>query len=159
MLTAGDFMTKKVVSVKKGTPIYEALELLRKNDITGMPVIEDDMTLAGVITEKDVLRLFYADCADRDKTVNFFMTRPAASFKVSESLESVCDFLMVKHFRRVPVVSTEGKLVGIISRPDIIDYIITQRQMYVMEHPETNLIEAFPIRIVKEQQEDKTKSS
>ena len=140
MLRAGDFMTKNVVSVKKDTPIYEALELLRKNDITGMPVIEDDMTLAGVITEKDVLRLFYAEGEDQDKTVDFFMTRPAVSFGVDERLESVCDFLMVKYFRRVPVVSTKGKLVGIISRPDIIDYIIVQRRMHDQVHSETNLI-------------------
>ena len=140
MLTAGDFMTKKVVSVKKDTQIYEALELLRKNDITGMPVIEDDITIVGIITEKDVLRLFYADGDDQNKTVEFFMTQPAVSFGMSESLESVCDFLMVKHFRRVPVVSTKGKLVGIISRPDIIEYIITQRQMSVRAHSETDLI-------------------
>ncbi|MBC8468411.1 MAG: CBS domain-containing protein [Planctomycetes bacterium] len=145
MLTAGDFMTKNVISVKKDTPIYEALEHLRKNDITGMPVIEEDMTLVGIITEKDVLRLFYADgyeqnSGDQNMTVEFFMTQPAVSFGMSESLESVCDFLMVKHFRRVPVVSSKGKPVGIISRPDIIDYIITQRQMYVQLHSETNLI-------------------
>ena len=115
-------------------------KLLRKNDITGMPVIEDDMTLVGVITEKDVLELFYAEGDDQNKTVDFFMTRPAVSFAEDESLESVCDFLMVKYFRRVPVVSTKGKLVGIISRPDIIDYILLRRQMYVKSHPETNLI-------------------
>jgi CBS domain-containing protein len=139
MLTAADFMTKKVVSVKKDTPIYEALELLRKNDITGMPVIEDDMTLVGVITEKDVLELFFTEGYSQNKTVDFFMTRPAISFGEDESLESVCDFLMVKYFRRVPIISTKGKLVGIISRPDIIDYILVQRQMYDQAHSETNL--------------------
>ncbi|MCP4612831.1 MAG: CBS domain-containing protein [Planctomycetes bacterium] len=140
MITAGDFMTKKVVSVKKDTPIYEALELLRKNDITGMPVIEDDMTLVGVITEKDVLKLFFTEGYSQNKTVDFFMTRPAVSFGDNESLESVCEFLMAKHFRRVPVVSAKGKLVGIISRPDIIDYILIQRQMQAQSHSETNLI-------------------
>jgi CBS domain-containing protein len=68
------------------------------------------------------------------------MTQPAVSFGMSESLESICDFLLVKYFRRVPVVSTKGKLVGIISRPDIIDYIIMQRQMYLQVHSETNVI-------------------
>ena len=133
-------MTKKVISVTKDTPIYEALVLLRKNDITGMPVIEDDMTLVGVITEKDALKLFFADGDDQNKTVEFFMTQPAVSFGMSESLESICDFLMAKYFRRVPVVSTKGKLVGIISRPDIIDYIIMQRQMYLLMHSEKDLI-------------------
>ncbi len=140
MLTAGDFMTKNVVSVTKDTPIYEALELLRKNDITGMPVIEDDMTLVGVITEKDVLKLFFTEGYSKNKTVDFFMTRPVVSFGENESLESVCDLLMVKNCRRIPVVSTKGKLVEIISRPDIIDYILVQRQMYVQSHSETNLI-------------------
>ena len=140
MLTAGDFMTKNVISVKKDTPIYEALDLLRKNDITGMPAIDDDSTLIGIITEKDALNLFYADGDDQNKTVEFFMTQPAVSFGIDESLESVCDFLMVKHFRRVPVVSIKGKLVGILSRPDIIDYIIMQRHIFVRTHSKTNLI-------------------
>jgi IMP dehydrogenase len=140
MLTVGDFMTKNVISVTKDTPIYDALELLRKNDITGMPVIEDDMTLVGVITEKDALKLFFADGDDQNKTVEFFMTQPAVSFGMSESLESICDFLMAKHFRRVPVVSTKGKLVGIISRPDIINHIILQRQMHALRQSETDLI-------------------
>ena len=140
MLKVGDLMTKNVVSVKKDTPIYEALELLRKNDIAGMPVIDDDKTLVGIVTEKDVLRLFYTEGGDQDKTVDYFMTQPAVSFGVDESLESVCDFLMVKYFRRVPVVSKKGKLVGVISRPDIIDYIIVRGRKYAKEHSETNLI-------------------
>jgi CBS domain-containing protein len=139
MLTAGDYMTKNVVSVKKDTPIYDALEIMRKNDITGIPVIEDDMTLVGIITEKDVLKLFYANDKDQNKTVDSFMTQPAVSFAVDESLESVCNFLMAKYFRRVPVVSPKGKLVGIISRPDIINYILLQKRMRAMKRSETNL--------------------
>ena len=140
MLKAGDLMTKDVVSVTKDTPIYEALQLLRKNDITGMPVIDDDKTLVGILTEKDVLKLFYTGGDYRDKTVDYFMKQPAVSFRVDESLESVCDFLMVQYFRRVPVVSAKGKVIGIISRPDIIDHIIVQGRMYAKEHSETNLI-------------------
>ncbi len=135
-----DVMTKDVVSVKKETPIYEAMELMRKNDITGMPVIEDDMTLVGVITEKDVLRLFCGDEDDNNTTVGSFMTRPAVSYRGDESLQSVCDFMMVNYFRRVPVVSKKGKLVGIISRPDIIDYIIEQRQQDAQSHSKTSFI-------------------
>jgi len=140
MLNVKDVMTKDVVSVKKDTPIYEAMELMRKNDITGMPVIEDDMTLVGVITEKDVLRLFYADEDEKNKTVDFFMTRPAVSYRENESLRSVCDFMMINYFRRVPVISKKGKLVGIISRPDIIDYILEQRRQRAEVRSETSLL-------------------
>ncbi len=140
MLKVKDVMTKDVISVKKETPIYEAMELMRKNDITGMPVIKDDMILVGVITEKDVLRLFYADEDEKNKTVDFFMTRPAVSYRESENLRSVCDFMMINYFRRVPVVSKKGKLVGIISRPDIIDYILEQRRQNAEVRPNTSLL-------------------
>jgi len=140
MLKIKDVMTKDVVSVKKETPIYEAMELLRKNDITGMPVIEDDMTLVGVITEKDVLRLFYAEEDEKNKTVGFFMTRPAVSYRENENLRSVCDFMMINYFRRVPVVSKKRKLVGIISRPDIIDYILEQKRQSAEVGSEVTLL-------------------
>ncbi len=140
MLKVKEVMTKDVISVKKETPIYDAMEIMRKKDITGMPVIEDDMTLVGVITEKDVLRLFYADGDEKNQTVGFFMTRPAVSYRENENLRSVCDFMMINYFRRVPVVSKQGKLVGIISRPDIIDYILEQRRQNAEEHPNNSLL-------------------
>jgi CBS domain-containing protein len=140
MLKIKDVMTKNVISIKKETPIYEAMEIMRKKDITGMPVIEDDMTLVGVITEKDVLRLFYANEEEKNETVGFFMTRPAVSYRENENLQSVCDFMMINYFRRVPVVSKQGKLVGIISRPDIIDYILEQRRQNAEESPNKSLL-------------------
>ena len=140
MLKVEDFMTKDVITVKQETPIYEAMAVMKKNNITGMPVIDDNMTLVGVITEKDVLRLFCGDEDDNNKTVGFFMTRPAVSYRENESLQSVCDFMMVNYFRRVPVVSKKGKLVGIISRPDIIDYIIKQRHQNTQMHLKTSFI-------------------
>lgn len=123
-----DIMTQEVISVKKETPIYQAMELMRKKDITGVPVLEDDMTLVGILTEKDVIRLFYADDEEKNKTVKDFMTRPAVHYNENDSLQTICDFMMVNYFRRVPVTSEVGKVVGIISRPDIIEYLIQARR-------------------------------
>lgn len=139
MLKISDFMTTDVFSVTKETPIFEAMEVMRKHNITGLPVVEDDMTLIGVLTEKDVLRLFYDVDDDKNKTVEFFMTRPAVSYRENESLASVCDFMMVNYFRRVPVVSKAGKLVGIISRPDIIDYILEQKKQNIPVYSKTTV--------------------
>ncbi len=126
MLKAKDIMTENVFSVKKDTPIYEALELLAKYNITGIPVVREDMILVGVLSEKDVLRLFYAHEDEEEGTVNDFMTQPAVHFDEKESLLDICDCLTNNYFRRVPVTS-EGKLVGIISRKDIINYILQLR--------------------------------
>jgi len=126
MIKAKNIMTKEVITVKKDTPIYEAVELMVKNNITGIPVVEDDMTLAGILTEKDVLRLFYAHEHEKDKAVDYFMSRPAVSFEEDANLRDICDCLIQNNFRRVPVTS-RGKVIGLVSRADIIEYIIQVR--------------------------------
>ncbi len=128
MLKAKNIMSTEVVSVTKETPIYEAMSLLISNEITGMPVVDDDMNLVGVITEKDCLRLFYADEDEKDKTVRYFMTQPAIHYNENDSLQTICDFMMINYFRRIPVTTKKGKVVGILSRPDVIRHILDQRR-------------------------------
>jgi len=124
VLKAKDIMTKNVISVRKETPIREAVALLAKHNITGIPVVEDDMTLVGILSEKDLLTLVYGQEGEEDKTVNDFMTVPPIYFDQDDSVVDVCDCLTNSLFRRVPVTS-KGKLVGIISRRDMIyEYVV-----------------------------------
>ena len=127
MLKAKDIMTRDVISVKNETPIYEAVETLVENDISGVPVVEDDMTLIGILSEKDALKLFYDKGKAENKTVYKFMTPHPIHFDEDESLLDVCDFLMKNLFRRVPITS-EGKLVGVVSVKDVIKYILELRR-------------------------------
>ena len=115
-------MTTKVVTVTQDTPVSQATELLMKNNITGMPVVEEDMTLVGVITEKDVLKLFYSSGHATNRTVRDFMTTPAVHFDQDEDIQDVCACLMENFFRRVPVTSN-GKVIGIVTRRDVLDYV------------------------------------
>ena len=96
---------------------------MAKNNITGVPVVEEDMKLVGVLTEKDVLNLFYAHEHERNKTVDDFMTQPVVSFELNADLRDICDCLKNSNFRRVPVTS-RGEVVGIVSREDVIQYIL-----------------------------------
>jgi CBS domain-containing protein len=123
MLTAKDIMTKEVVSVRRDTPVREALQLMLVNKISGMPVVKEDMTLVGIVTEKDLLRLLHGQQSTKGKTVEEFMTQPAVYFEEDESLDEICDCLNDVTFRRVPVTK-KGKVVGIVSRPDVIRCIL-----------------------------------
>jgi len=123
MLTAGKLMTKNVISVKKDTLLVDVIRLLAKNNITGIPVVEEDMTLVGIITEQDVLRLFHTYNDEKNRTVNNFMTQPAIYFDVDDPLLDICYCLKDNPIRRVPVTSN-GKLAGIVSRSDIIKIIL-----------------------------------
>lgn len=121
-----DFMTRDVIAVKRGTPIYEALELMAKRDISGLPVVEDDNTLIGVLSEKDVICLLDTSEDEDEKTVEEFMTQPALYFDENEDLLDICDFLKKNVFRRVPITS-KGRLTGIVSIRDVIEFILRLR--------------------------------
>jgi CBS domain-containing protein len=127
MLKARDIMSTNVVSVKKDTPIFEAVKLLAEHNISGLPVVEDDMTLAGILSEKDVVDLFYEHERAEDKTVNDYMTDPPVHFEENSDLVNICDFLIKNIFRRVPVTS-EGRLIGIISIKDVLNFVLQLRQ-------------------------------
>ncbi|MDK1030336.1 MAG: CBS domain-containing protein, partial [Anaerolineae bacterium] len=85
------------------------LKILVDNNITGLPVVDDDMTLLGIITEKDVLRLLY-DNQDEFGIVEDFMTEKVISFAPQDSLIDIAESFINNYFRRVPIV-TNGKLV------------------------------------------------
>jgi CBS domain-containing protein len=125
MFKAKTVMTTDILFVKRRTPIYEAMRILVDKNITGLPVVNDDMTLAGIISEKDVLKLLY-DIKDRAGNVEDFMTANICSFDADDNLVDITECLINNNFRRVPITS-EGKLVGIISRKDIIKYILQLR--------------------------------
>ena len=123
MLKAKDIMTREVVSTTGDTPAIEALKILLANQIAGMPVVQHDMTLVGIITEKDLLELFQEGERGRNKTVADYMTQPAVHFDENESLYDIWKCLLQVTFRRVPVTS-KGKVVGIVSRPDVLKCVI-----------------------------------
>jgi CBS domain-containing protein len=124
MLRAKDIMTKEVVIVWPETSVKETLELILANEVSGIPVVERDMTLVGIVTEKDLLRLCFEPKSIRNKTVKEFMTQPVVFFDENENFEEICRCLNSMHFRRVPVTKND-KLVGIVSRPDVIRYILS----------------------------------
>lgn len=124
--TPRDIMTKDVVTVTKDTPIFDALELLAKYDISGLPVVDNNKNLIGIVSEKDVLGLLYMKEEEEEKQVEDFMTQPAIYFDENESLMDICAFLKKNVFRRVPITSN-GKLIGIVSIRDVIEFMLRLR--------------------------------
>ncbi len=121
MFEAEKIMKTDLVTTTRDAPVYEAIRTLVENNITGLPVVNADMTLAGIITEKDVLKLLY-DNLDEHRKVEDFMTENVISFDHHDSLIDIAKSFINNHFRRVPILR-DGKLAGIVSRKDIIAYI------------------------------------
>jgi CBS domain-containing protein len=120
-------MTTHVVSVREDTPIYDAIRDIVESNVTGLPVVNDDMTITGIVSEKDMLRvLFNFEVANGKKPtsskVKNYMTSNVVTVDHEDNLMRVCNCLMDNQFRRVPVLA-EGKLGGVITRADIMKCI------------------------------------
>lgn len=133
MLKAKDIMRTDVVTVKSQTPVYQAIQELMDNKITSLPVVDDDMTAVGIISEKDILKLLY-DLEKDGGTVADYMTEMAVSFDLEDNLLDICNCFMKNPFRRVSILS-DGKLAGIINRTDIIKYILKIKQHDEIQSP------------------------
>jgi CBS domain-containing protein len=122
MTSVSRIMTKDVIVVNPTTPVSIAIKLLAISSVTGLPVVDKDYQLKGILSEVDVMGLLL-DASEVDrKTVADFMTTDVQTFTTSATVEEVCSFLLNKHFRRVPIVD-KGKLVGVVSRSDIITFL------------------------------------
>jgi CBS domain-containing protein len=115
---ARDAMTHGLLTVRKDTPLYEVMDILATQHVTGLPVVDDSMHLEGMITEKDVIRCI-GDPDAATSMVQDRMTTNVVTFEPTARLCEVCECLIRRNFRRVPILN-DGRLVGIVARADII---------------------------------------
>ncbi|TFG47895.1 MAG: CBS domain-containing protein, partial [Candidatus Brocadiia bacterium] len=120
---ARDIMTRIVITTRPEMPIYDAVRILADRNITGLPVLDADLNLVGMLTEKDVLKTMYATGDSPEKTVADFMTTDFISYDVNAGRIDLCDCLVEKDLRRVPVTDN-GRLAGIASISDVIRAIL-----------------------------------
>ncbi|RMD55153.1 MAG: CBS domain-containing protein, partial [Nitrospirae bacterium] len=137
---AEDIMTKHVISVKRHTPLIEVAELMAKHKISGVPVVDEEDRVIGVISEKDFLKkmgsgevstfmevlekcLKTEGCVIapiRAKDAGELMSSPAITVKGDINVSHIAKLFSEKRINRVPVVDDKGRLIGIISRGDIL---------------------------------------
>jgi CBS domain-containing protein len=118
-----DIATKMVVTTKPETPIYDAIRLLANRNISQLPVLDADLNLVGILSERDVLELLYEIRDNTQQTVADYMDTNISSLDVSANLIDLCDSLMNNDFRSVPITN-EGRLCAIASRADVIRGIL-----------------------------------
>lgn len=111
-------MNQKVVTARPEMSVEEAKGLLVEHHISGMPVLGRGDQVVGMISSTDILE-------SKGETVGEVMTSPAVCVTEDDPIEEVATLLAAKNINRVPVLS-EGKLVGIISRADIVRYVATK---------------------------------
>lgn len=115
---AKDIMTSIVVTVRPEARLTEAIKLLLRYSVSGLPVVDADENLVGIITEHDIMNFAFSGNA-AETIVADAMTRDVIVYSPDTDMETLVHCYATKRIIRVPIV--EGKkLVGIISRRDIL---------------------------------------
>jgi CBS domain-containing protein len=139
-----DVMTRRVISVRPETPLLEAGALMLAHHISGLPVIDANGQVVGIVTERDFLRprgdqtaprprwfeligssQLAERCADcRSRTVAEVMTPAPLTVTEDTSLEQVVNLIEEHDVKRLPVVR-DGRLVGVVARADLIRALVS----------------------------------
>ncbi|MCS6956993.1 MAG: IMP dehydrogenase [Aquificaceae bacterium] len=116
-------MILQPVTVNPNTTVKEALEIMERYKISGVPVVSDGNKLVGILTNRD---LRFIKPTDYDKPVSLFMT--SENLVVAQervTLEEATEILQRHKVEKLPIVDKEGRLVGLITIKDI-----TKRKKY-----------------------------
>jgi CBS-domain-containing membrane protein len=131
-----EIMTTQVVAVKVDASFKEMAAALREHRVSAFPVINDEGKVIGVVSEADMLakEVLNADQLgtltamlhrrEQEKadglTAGDLMTHPAVTVAPGDSVEQAARLMYTLQVKRLPVVDSDGKLVGIISRTDVL---------------------------------------
>lgn len=141
-MQASDIMTTDVISVRPGTSVFEAATLLADHHISGLPVVDESGNVVGMLTEADLLHRIETGTGKPQRSwfgeflhstrklageylkehaarVENVMTANVVSISPATELGEIADTLERHHIKRVPVL-VDGKLVGIVSRSNLI---------------------------------------
>ena len=137
--TVKDVMTAHVIAVRKGASFKEMAERLREHRVSAFPVVDDDFTVIGVVSEADLLTkealdggrtgmhgMISAMLHRREQqraaalTAGDLMTHPAVTVKPGDTVEHAARLMYARRVKRLPVTDASGRLVGIISRADVL---------------------------------------
>jgi CBS-domain-containing membrane protein len=135
-----EIMTRDVAYVFRETPVWEVAELMAKRKISGVPVVDASGSVEGVISHRDFLEAMggskrgtfmeiIADCLKgsgclavevRTQCAQDIMTTPAVTATQATTVMEVADVMARRGINRIPVVDDHGKLIGIVSRADVV---------------------------------------
>jgi CBS domain-containing protein len=110
--TAGEIMTRDVVTARPDLPTEELAALLAFHTVSGMPVLDEAGTVVGIVSEADVI-------GKRGATVGEIMTLDVVVVGQGTPIEQIAALMAEKKIKRVPVIA-DGALVGMVSRADIV---------------------------------------
>lgn len=123
-----DIMTRNVVTLSPDDSAEDAIETLVQQRISGAPVVDAEGRLLGVLTEYHLLKIASFPALTQ-QTVGELMTKAVWVIAEDADLTAAAELLAKHRIRRLPVVD-QGRVVGVVSRRDIIQHLLMQRREF-----------------------------
>ncbi|WMX48447.1 CBS domain-containing protein [Streptomyces roseicoloratus] len=120
--SVSDLITPTAVSVVPGTTFKEIARLLDEFDITAMPVVDESNRPLGVVSEADLVR--HSATGERHGTAGALMSSPAVVARPEWSVVRAARVMDRAKVKRLPVVDVDGRLVGVLSRSDLVQLFL-----------------------------------
>lgn len=155
-----DVMTRTVVAVGRDAPFKEMVQTLAQWHVSAMPVLEGEGRVIGVVSEADLLPKEEFRDSDPDRfeqmrrlpdlakaravTAEELMSTPAVTVHTDATLAEAARIMAVRRVKRLPVVDTEGKLQGIVSRGDLLKVFLRSDEDIAEEVRRTVVSCLFP---------------
>lgn len=122
--SVSEYMTKDLITFKKDTDINVVIKSLLDNRITGAPVLDDQGQVVGLIDDKDCLNLIFGNVYNRLPTtrdkVEDYMSNVMRSISVNQNIMEVASIFVSTPYKRLLVKDDNNRLVGQVSRRDIL---------------------------------------
>lgn len=122
-LQAKEFMSRDVMVMQEGYSIKTAIEILKVHKISGAPVIKPTGQIIGILSSYDLL----IQASAKDLTSGITYNKNVFYIEEDTPLKKIIALLYQKKFRRLPVVNKDKKVVGIVSRIDVLSKILEGR--------------------------------
>jgi len=125
-ITVADHMSKGLVTLSKETNVIDAIQKLLNHRITCAPVVDSNGHLLGMFSEKDGMRVFLDSVYNQGMSgkVGDYMTTTPISIDAEASIVDIAEKFHSSAIRNFPVIS-DGGLVGILSRTDLLRALVT----------------------------------
>lgn len=121
------YMAKDLITFKRDTEINEVIDTLLEKRISGAPVLNDQKEIIGVIDDKDCLHVLvdsvYHNLPIRKRIVDTYMTDVYKTINIDSDIVDVANEFLKSNFKRFLIVNDDGKLMGQVSRRDILKAI------------------------------------
>ncbi|MGI9435054.1 MAG: CBS domain-containing protein [Geminicoccaceae bacterium] len=150
MTVAADLMTRDVLTVEPDMPVSDVAQLILKHKVTALPVVDEEGRLLGIVSEGDLVRCSKANrgahrswwlnlmtgsgsaemnlAGQGDRPIGDVMSKDVLLASERESLPRLIELLSRRRIKRLPIVK-DGKLVGIVSRVDVLRFLAGARTM------------------------------